>query len=601
MSTATTVLGMLPLVVFPGAGSELYRGIGSVVIGGLICSSIFTLFLVPRIIQLGLQHSRTHLAKSPNLQWGAGMRFRILQFIAGLSLLCIFGCKTAPVLESTRSQLEAASLRSAADLPQQLEQGTLVLSIDHCLELALGGNLELQLAALTPRIRGEDFYLANEFFQTKFYATYSQGSREEQTANSQIGADVLEADVENWEVGLRKTWKPGTRTDLKWAMEENEDNSTFRTLNPSYDSSILLEVVHPLLGGFGVNVNRAELDKAINRKAIAEAEFELTLEGELLSVYRRYWKLSLAAEEWELEKTSAELAREQVAITEDQLHVGRAASLDLTRAQASLARQIESLTAAETRYESASDQLLQQILPEQWPAYLDLRVIPSSDLAPIPDGVETPTLKAAFSNAVQDRAELSIANLELNSAQLDVLLAKNRRLPRLDLVGSYGFTGLGGSQSASRNSLQDQDFPVWSIGVELEFFFLGESRAARFRQSVLQEQSETLQQQKALSLILFDVRTALQGVTSAEKQYLAASRSAALFKEQYEGERDRLDVGKSTLFETEQARRDLLDAERNQLRARVDIEISQAILQAAQGHFAVTIIESISTENPNAR
>ncbi len=60
MSTLTTVLGMLPLVIpLPartidgswtlqaGAGSELYRGLGSVVLGGLIISTIFTLVLVP--------------------------------------------------------------------------------------------------------------------------------------------------------------------------------------------------------------------------------------------------------------------------------------------------------------------------------------------------------------------------------------------------------------------------------------------------------------------------------------------------------------------------------------------------------------------------
>ena len=47
MSTLTTVLGMLPLVVRPGAGSELYRGLGSVVLGGLAVSTIFTLLLVP--------------------------------------------------------------------------------------------------------------------------------------------------------------------------------------------------------------------------------------------------------------------------------------------------------------------------------------------------------------------------------------------------------------------------------------------------------------------------------------------------------------------------------------------------------------------------
>ncbi len=52
MTTATTCLGMFPLVIFPGAGSELYRGLGSVVLGGLIVSTIFTLFLVPLLFSL---------------------------------------------------------------------------------------------------------------------------------------------------------------------------------------------------------------------------------------------------------------------------------------------------------------------------------------------------------------------------------------------------------------------------------------------------------------------------------------------------------------------------------------------------------------------
>jgi HAE1 family hydrophobic/amphiphilic exporter-1 len=49
MSTTTGIFGMLPLVVFPGAGSELYRGLGSVVLGGLLVSTVFTLFLVPAV------------------------------------------------------------------------------------------------------------------------------------------------------------------------------------------------------------------------------------------------------------------------------------------------------------------------------------------------------------------------------------------------------------------------------------------------------------------------------------------------------------------------------------------------------------------------
>ncbi len=52
MSTLTSVFGMLPLVLFPGAGSELYRGLGSVVIGGLALSALLTLAIVPPLMSI---------------------------------------------------------------------------------------------------------------------------------------------------------------------------------------------------------------------------------------------------------------------------------------------------------------------------------------------------------------------------------------------------------------------------------------------------------------------------------------------------------------------------------------------------------------------
>jgi HAE1 family hydrophobic/amphiphilic exporter-1 len=52
MSTLTSVVGMLPLVVSPGAGSELYRGLGSVVVGGLALSALLTLLIVPPMLAM---------------------------------------------------------------------------------------------------------------------------------------------------------------------------------------------------------------------------------------------------------------------------------------------------------------------------------------------------------------------------------------------------------------------------------------------------------------------------------------------------------------------------------------------------------------------
>ena len=58
MSTLTSVGGMLPLVLVPGAGSEMYRGLGSVVVGGLLVSTVFTLLLVPLMLGLMIDMSR---------------------------------------------------------------------------------------------------------------------------------------------------------------------------------------------------------------------------------------------------------------------------------------------------------------------------------------------------------------------------------------------------------------------------------------------------------------------------------------------------------------------------------------------------------------
>jgi len=53
MSTLTSICGMLPLLLIPGAGAELYRGIAAVIVGGMSVSTVFTLIFLPSLLQLG--------------------------------------------------------------------------------------------------------------------------------------------------------------------------------------------------------------------------------------------------------------------------------------------------------------------------------------------------------------------------------------------------------------------------------------------------------------------------------------------------------------------------------------------------------------------
>jgi multidrug efflux pump subunit AcrB len=53
MSTLTSIFGMLPLLIVPGAGSELYRGLAGVIVGGMMVSTFFTLILLPSLLRIG--------------------------------------------------------------------------------------------------------------------------------------------------------------------------------------------------------------------------------------------------------------------------------------------------------------------------------------------------------------------------------------------------------------------------------------------------------------------------------------------------------------------------------------------------------------------
>ncbi|MEW9799234.1 efflux RND transporter permease subunit [Alteromonas sp. CYL-A6] len=60
MSTLTSLFGMLPLLLFPGDGSDIYRGMAAVIVGGMSVSTVFTLILLPCLLQLTFRSRSSH-------------------------------------------------------------------------------------------------------------------------------------------------------------------------------------------------------------------------------------------------------------------------------------------------------------------------------------------------------------------------------------------------------------------------------------------------------------------------------------------------------------------------------------------------------------
>ena len=52
MSSLTSIFGMLPLMLIPGIGSEIYRGLATVIVGGMFVSGLLTLVLMPALLKI---------------------------------------------------------------------------------------------------------------------------------------------------------------------------------------------------------------------------------------------------------------------------------------------------------------------------------------------------------------------------------------------------------------------------------------------------------------------------------------------------------------------------------------------------------------------
>ena len=66
MSTLTSLFGMLPLMLMPGVGSEIYRGLATVIVGGMTVSAIFTLVLFPSLLRLSEKGATAAIDNSKN-------------------------------------------------------------------------------------------------------------------------------------------------------------------------------------------------------------------------------------------------------------------------------------------------------------------------------------------------------------------------------------------------------------------------------------------------------------------------------------------------------------------------------------------------------
>jgi HAE1 family hydrophobic/amphiphilic exporter-1 len=583
MTTLTTVLGMLPLVVMPGSGSELYRGLGAVVLGGLLVSTMFTLIVVPLLLSLvlSLQQRFGFLdtgedataapppdagTTDPTEPSGSAARFAVLLVAAGLLSGCAAGGGPDDGLDRTLASIaarqaaasgragEARTLGSPdARLPAELlarraeleslsgpglgapaaagaAESRRDVTLGEAVATALDRHLGVRALRVVASAEGRSVESAEAAFDAVFFSEVAFDRLDEPRQAPRVGGVVLGADEDardrfTAEAGLRRTAESGLSMEAALRLERQRDRTPGLDLDPdpSWWTGLTLEARQPLLRGAGPSATRAEIELRRNRRFRTDEELREEMLRVAEGAERAYWDL---AEAWRRVATHEDLVR-LAGETERVLRERRAfdvASAELGEAVASLELRRADALRARRAVAAASDRL------KSWMGRDDLGPLSGATLVPTDGFDETPFAVdpvAAVRAALRERPAVRRAALEIEDAGVREAAVANAGLARLDAYAGVALRGLEDDVAESAGDPFDRDFYGWSVGVAYEIPVGNRAAKAALHEARLRRDASFLRYEETARAVVEQVRDALRDMESA-REVAAAARTHRL-------------------------------------------------------------------------
>ena len=387
--------------------------------------------------------------------------------------------------------------------------------------------------------------------------------------------DNLEEERSLGEITVSSYFPTGTSVFLTGGLTREESNF----VATEYDGRWTVGVNQALLRGAGTDVNLAALRQAHNSVAQSEYELQSYLLDLTEQVERAYWDLALAKEVLAIRDFAVELAEEQLRRSEDLLAVGETVQAAVQSARAEKASREAERYEAIGELQNAAVRLLRLLgAPEESSWQLDLTPVddPSVERVPI-ERLESKQL------AVHHRPELRQLELDIHSRDLDVTVARNQRLPELNLFAEYGLTSLDDGFGGSFRHLNETRYYNYEVGLQLNTPILRRAERARHNQARLEAtQAERRLVDERLS-VRSEVSQALNDVESRWQRIAASEMAVESREEELRIEQNRYEVGLVTHLDVLQVQRLLIEAQVNAATARVEYIKALTTLYAAEG------------------
>lgn len=244
--------------------------------------------------------------------------------------------------------------------------------------------------------------------------------------------------------GYQQGFPSGTLLNVTFNNSRVTTNSVRTFLVPQLNSNFLIQVRQHLLEGMSLASNRRFLSIARNNREIADEAFRQQVIFTVTQIETLYWNLVTAYEDQKAKERTLTSAQQLEANNRRQVQAGTLAQIEIVNAQAQVAASQQALITSQINLQ------LQQLLMrnaitrnENDPVLATANVVPTDRMQLPPSESVLPT-QDLVNEALQRRPELAQARIDLTNRTISKRSAKNALLPTVDFVANYGGTGLSG-------------------------------------------------------------------------------------------------------------------------------------------------------------
>jgi len=471
------------------------------------------------------------------------------------------------------------------------------LSIEQALVRVFSNNSEIRIVSFDPSIAREEVSKAAGRFDVSLFGQANSERTDIPNNSTSITSKASNTDARLVEAGIKQTNTIGSEWSVSYGLARNWDNLNTTIVNTRYEPMLSFQIKQPLWRDGWEEVNLSGVNISKLRHEAALLSFRQKTEEISANVIALYWILmesgkNVEIQEWLFDESTKTM--EKV--------LGRkgidASMVQIKQAEAAVKSRESILFEVRKRFVDVQDALIRMLSDRQLNILGKFRVIPVSQpnvILPVLD--YTKILEIAMGN----NPLIQQAKLGIEIADINIEVAKNQKMARLDLVATARLNGLNRGYGAANESLSQRDYTSYTIGVLYEYPLGNRTRAAEHRKRMLERSKAVSIMQNVSDQVAQEAKEKIRKVETTYKQMKVQKEAAEASRLYLQAVKDTEQIRKTLtpefLLVKLQAQESLATAEHAEIKAIADFNNAQ--VQLAQVTGTVLEMHQIASSMPS--